>query len=331
VHCFDRWLPLRALENRFPDVPARTLQRAVARLVDAGLLQRSTAPKSISDEAVAAWETWHPEAAFFHFATKDVQYTDGSDHHDGVGCVPAPPALKAYRSRPRVRLDAAKGNGDLPRVLLERRTWRRFARRAISRQDLSTLMGLTWGVQDWIHVPGHKRMAMKTSPSGGARHSIEAYVLALRVNGLARGLYYFAPDEHSLVLIERGGTARHVERYLPGQPGFRGAAALVIMTSVFARKRARYPFARAYRGILVEAGHLCQTFCLVATWLGLAPFCSMAFADSVIERDLRVDGISEAAIYVTGVGARPAATDWAPWPDRSWPMPRRSPPRWRRR
>jgi hypothetical protein len=70
----------------------------------------------------------------------------------------------------------------------------------------------------------------------------------------------------------------------------------------------KYSYARAYRAAFIEAGHLCQTFCLVATWLGLAPFCSMALADSRIERDLGLDGVSESVLYCAGVGTRPAST-----------------------
>jgi hypothetical protein len=68
--------------------------------------------------------------------------------------------------------------------------------------------------------------------------------------------------------------------------------------------------------VLAEAGHLAQTFCLVATWLGLAPFCTMALADTRIERDLGIDGVSESVLYAAGVGGRPAGLDWAPWPRR---------------
>ena len=53
---------------------------------------------------------------------------------------------------------------------------------------------------------------------------------------------------------------------------------------------------------ILDAGHLCQTFCLVATWLRLAPFCTLALKDSVIEKDLDLEGISESVIYVAGVG-----------------------------
>jgi hypothetical protein len=53
---------------------------------------------------------------------------------------------------------------------------------------------------------------------------------------------------------------------------------------------------------MLDAGHLCQTFCLVATWLGLAPFCTAALKDTLIEKDLGIDGICESVLYVAGVG-----------------------------
>ena len=43
----------------------------------------------------------------------------------------------------------------------------------------------------------------------------------------------------------------------------------------------------------------------MATWLKLAPFCTMALADSKIEKDLGVDGITESVLYAAGVGVRP--------------------------
>jgi SagB-type dehydrogenase family enzyme len=90
--------------------------------------------------------------------------------------------------------------------------------------------------------------------------------------------------------------------YCAGQRYFSGAAALFIMTAVFARTMWKYGRARAYRVVLLDAGHLGQTFCLTATRLGLAPFTTAALKDSLIENDLGIDGISESVLYVTGVG-----------------------------
>jgi nitroreductase len=63
----------------------------------------------------------------------------------------------------------------------------------------------------------------------------------------------------------------------------------------------RYRHSRAYRVILLEAGHFCQTFCLVATWLGLAPFCTAALDDEKIEADLGLNA-HESVLYAAGVG-----------------------------
>ena len=74
------------------------------------------------------------------------------------------------------------------------------------------------------------------------------------------------------------------------------------MTAVFQRTMWKYQHVRAYRVVLLDAGHLCQTFCLVATWLGLAPFCTAALKDTLIEKELGIDGIRESVLYVAGVG-----------------------------
>jgi len=78
------------------------------------------------------------------------------------------------------------------------------------------------------------------------------------------------------------------------------------MTAVFPRDQWKYQYPRAYRAVLLDAGHVCQTFCLVATWLGLAPFCSMALADSEAEKIVGVDGVTESVIYAAGVGKQPS-------------------------
>ena len=106
-------------------------------------------------------------------------------------------------------------------------------------------------------------------------------------------------------------TAR-VRAWMPRSEYFAKAAFVILLTAVFERQLWRYPYARAYRAALAEAGHVCQTFCLTATWLGLAPFCLMGLADDEIERDLGIDGITESVLYAAGAGVRPHGVTWAP-------------------
>lgn len=120
-------------------------------------------------------------------------------------------------------------------------------------------------------------------------------------------MYHYASDRQQLEQIRHGVRARRLEQYLPEQDWFQKSAALILFSAVFQRTLWRYNYSRAYRAVLIEAGHLCQTFCLTATWLGLAPFCSVALGDKAIEQDLGLDGISESVLYAAGVGSRDAA------------------------
>ena len=317
LHLFDRWRSAGIVARHFTDVSAASLARALADLVGAGLLERSGARRDRHAQALATWDAWSPTATFFHLTTKDA-HTPSEPEDDArelrryARTHPMPSPVKRYPKAVRVSLPALDVAGELPRVLLERRTWRQFSRRPLKFEKLATLLGLAFGVQRWRNVRGVGRIAHKTSPSGGARHPIEAYVLALRVQGLDRGLYHYDAAGHRLELLRQGATATQVVRYLNGQQWCGNAAAVVLMTAVFARTQWKYPAPRAYRVVLLDAGHICQTFCLVATWLGLAPFCTMALADSRIEQDLGLDGITESVLYAAGVGTQPTPSRRTP-------------------
>jgi SagB-type dehydrogenase family enzyme len=319
LNAFDRWRPASILPRLFPGASADSLADAVVRLVHSGLLDRSSAARDRRADALETWKDWSPAASFFHFSTKDGHApiepdVDTRQLRRRARSLGVPPPTKRYPHARHVALPPAMREGELPRLLLERRTWRRFSRRRpVDIDKVATLLGLTFGVQLWLDMPGIGRVALKTSPSGGARHPIEAYVLAPRVDGLDTGLYHYDGAAHRLELIRRGATRKELVEYVNGQWWFADAAFIVLMTAVFARTRWKYPASRAYRVVLIDAGHLCQTFCLVATWLGLAPFCTMALADSKIERALRIDGVTESILYTVGVGARPKTTVWPSW------------------
>src|SRR3954470_5504645 len=311
LHFFDDWRSVSSLLEANPPSTHDTLRTLVDELLRHSLLQRQGKRLSRRERAMNRWDAWNPSAGFFHTATKDVPFIDMDTQVRTLRArsrrSPKPEPVKRYKAARLVRLPAAAASDPFGSVLLARRTWRQFAAAPVDLASFGTLLGLTAGVQRWANAAGEGRIALKTSPSGGARHAIELYVLALNVKGLPRGLYHYAADLHALALIRRGGSAQDVARYLPNQPWYSGAAAVVFFGAVFARELWRYHYARAYRAVLIEAGHLCQTFCLTATSLGLAPFCTMALADSAIDKDLKLDGISESTLYAAGVGMRPVA------------------------
>lgn len=281
------------------------------------LLQRSDAPADARDTAMAALSEWNPAAGLFHTVTKRVRFLARpaaralAKRRARSRAMPAP--VKKLRGAPAVRLPRPEHAGEFPEVLLARRTWRRFGAGPVPLADLATVLALTAGVQQWVPTE-FGRLPLKTSPSGGARHPIELYVCVNRVTGLRRGLYHYASDVHRLEEMRRGDFTARLHVWMPHSDYFTKAAFVVVLTAVLDRQVWRYPYARAYRAALAEAGHVCQTFCLAATWLGLAPFCLMGLDDAAIEQDLGIDGVRETVFYAAGAGSRPRGSTWAPRP-----------------
>jgi SagB-type dehydrogenase family enzyme len=255
------------------------------------------------------WAEWTPEAAAYHFGTRGGVYPDDPTANDRRLRIKArrdpQPRPTSTRNGRRVALAPPSSMAGLSPVLLARRTWRNFGPAAVPLADLSTLLQLTWGVQKWGVVRGQGRVALKTSPSGGARHPIEAYVLAVNVEGLAPAVYHYDAARHELAAVRPGLSRDEVVRLLGKQYYFGGAGAVMVMAAVFERSMWRYPSSRVYRAIQIEAGHLGQTFCLVATELNLAPFTTIAFQDPELDAVIDVDGVHQGSVYVVGVGTRP--------------------------
>jgi len=305
----SEWLTEEELARLLPHYQEKSVRTTLHQLVRATLLQSSQRIDPI-EENIHQWKHWQPSAAYFHFSSKDCNYEPDEallvrHFHALASRIPMPSSVKRYPQAPSFSLWPPAGDDEFRKLLLSRRTWRQFSSKAISYQDLSTLFWLTFRIQAWRDFYGLGRLAFKTSPSGGARHPIEAYLVARNVKGLLRGLYHYAAETHELERLRDLPSKRSLQALTPTQDWCSEAAAMVLMTAVFARSQWKYPAPRAYRVILADAGHLCQTFCLTATSLGLAPYCTMAFADSKIERLLEIDGVSEGAIYLAGVGARP--------------------------
>jgi SagB-type dehydrogenase family enzyme len=305
---FSEWRTSAKAITHFADYAPRSVRSAVSQLVKHGLLLVKDSPEATQDNRIAReWSDWLPEGSF-HFSTKDPRYADFSKWTVGrlksiLPKTPAPKIFKTVKGTEKMLLPArAFPDSEFVRVLLARKTHRQFSKQKLTLETVSQLLCLVWGVTGYLHPPMFGKLLRKTSPSGGARHPGEVYLMALRVKGLRAGLYHYHAGHHLLERISTNATPDKAWLYCGRQRYIRDAAALFLMTAVFRRTMWKYGYARAYRVVLLDAGHLCQTFCLVATWLGLAPFCTAALKDTLIEEDLAIDGISESVLYVAGVG-----------------------------
>ncbi|CAM5634595.1 hypothetical protein SFUMM280S_08851 [Streptomyces fumanus] len=107
----------------------------------------------------------------------------------------------------------------LREVLADRRCVRDFAPVPLPLDRLGVLLARAARVRGRIG-PHRLQQTRRPSPSGGGRHSIEVYVVAREVSGLAPGAYHYDPFDHAL---HRLPPPRPV-RQRPGRTPRRGPA-----------------------------------------------------------------------------------------------------------
>jgi SagB-type dehydrogenase family enzyme len=74
------------------------------------------------------------------------------------------------------------------------------------------------------------------------------------------------------------------------------------MTAMVSRTMWKYEHSHAYRVLLLDAGHLGQTFHLACTALGLGPLTTAAINGLDVEEALGLDGIKEIVMYAAATG-----------------------------
>ena len=295
------------------------LHRAVTRLLDLGLLRETAQP----DRPLADW--WSP-AALYHFSSR----WDGVLARDDVPDS-AESAAQAFARSQRQLAEHAELKGpppehrvrhgneaeafDLPQAdeapldaLLRARETHRLYRtdRPLPLEQAASLLRRSFGVLGEAPVGGGLTAVRKSAPSGGGMHPVEAYLLAVDVQQLRPGWYHYRGDQHRLAPMRYLDTAEARERvaiYTAGQRYFASAPMIVALGLRFPRHHWKYPqHAKALRVMLLEAGHLGQTFYLSATEQGLGAFFTCAINEGDLDRDLGFDGLSQGCIALLGAG-----------------------------
>ena len=279
------------------------------RLVRQGLL----VPEREARRRAALLRVWknNMASAHFHGAIRDAVYVRDPDAirkylQDRVTSEKRPSPFKRYGNRHRKPLArpeaAALAPLSLGTALASRRTVRHFSRAAVRFEDFAAVIGGTWGRTGWIVDPVVGRLLTKTSPSSGSLHSIECYVLAWNVSGLVPGLYHYDVASDEMRRLRSGNFRRQAVQAASGQRWVGRAAFLCVLAPIFTRNLWKYQWDRAYRSIWLDAGHLAQTFSLLAVARGLGPFTTAATQESYIERLIGLDGVREFPIYLCGAG-----------------------------
>ena len=289
-------------------IPSNSKARAVlTELLDLGLV---VAEKSSLDERETrldkTWK-WGLDAKYFHYSTQGVEFLSPIAERSALAELAAreeaPSPYKELEGESfELERNWGDSSGDFWDVLRERRTIREFRREPIPLRTFSQVLLWTWGKSREHSDPDLGPYLLKTSPSGGARHPIEGYPLVLRFAGIVPGIYHYSVRTHSLRLLRRGEFEDLAVELCADQNWVRDAAAIFMMTAALDRIMWKYRHGHAYRVLQLDAGHLGQTFHLVCTKLGLAPFTTAACRLRRIEAELEIDGVREVAVYVAAAG-----------------------------
>ncbi|WP_223488243.1 SagB family peptide dehydrogenase [Pseudomonas sp. A-RE-19] len=196
--------------------------------------------------------------------------------------------------------------GSLANALLGRKTCRTFTDAAVSLKDVSTLLYLSLGYlherdNDVDETIVEGLGARRSSPSGGGLNACEGFLLVQNVNGLNPGLYAYHPCDHSLSFINPLPRLP-LGQLLCGQHFINNLPVGLFITSRFDKLWWKYEHSRAYRMAYVEAGHISQTFQLVATALGLNTWLTGALTDDQVETLLTLENSAEQPLFFVGCG-----------------------------
>ncbi|HEU0153148.1 MAG TPA: putative peptide maturation dehydrogenase [Arenimonas sp.] len=219
---------------------------------------------------------------------------------------PPPETVARGPAAARVALPAPAA-GPLDGPLFGRYTGRNYdPAGAVPLATASRLLQRTFGAQQVREIAEGTAALKKTSPSGGSLHPIEAYVLAQRVEGVAPGFYHYHPVAHALEplqALEPAAARAHALAFVAGQEWFADAPLLVVMAPRWRRNFWKYRnHAKAHRAILMDAGHLSQTFYLLAAEAGLPAFVTAAVNEIDISAALGLDPVRDGVIAVCGCG-----------------------------
>ena len=211
---FDRWRTSQEAVKHFAEYTQRSVRSTLAQLVKLGLLLRNDSPELKRDSRIAnEWSAWLPQGSF-HFCTKDAIYVDRSNwSSDRLKAIlpktPQPKLFKIVKGAAKTALPSRVfPDSEFVRVLMSRKTHRQFSKQQLPLETVSQLLSLVWGVNGYLYSRRFGRLLHKTSPSGGARHPGEVYLMALRVKGLKAGLYHYQPATHQLETISTNDVAR---------------------------------------------------------------------------------------------------------------------------
>jgi SagB-type dehydrogenase family enzyme len=186
-------------------------------------------------------------------------------------------------------------------VIAKRRSCRKYANAAISKEAVGAILHGAYGISGVQHQNSSWATFERMVPSGGGLYPLELYASVENVEEIPDGVYHYSPLRDCVEHFP-GAPSPSVMRAQLLQPGFvEGANLIVFITADFSRVLAKYG-PRGYRYVLLEAGHVAQNLCLIAGEASLGSLCLGGFEDSSMNSSLGLDGKNSAVVYCVAAG-----------------------------
>lgn len=178
----------------------------------------------------------------------------------------------------------------LGQALGKRCSFRDFTGKKVPLTKMSTLLYYGMGMKG--------KKGQRFYPSAGGLYPVEAYILSLHTP-LSPGLYHYYVRSHlleELITLPTFDTGSYF-----AQSWIQNAAFVIILTASIKRGMQKYG-ERAYRYMMIEAGHIGQTVSLIAPALRLSACAIGGFYDDRLNRLIDLEEGDEEAIYCMAVG-----------------------------
>ncbi|MDE1869998.1 MAG: SagB/ThcOx family dehydrogenase [Candidatus Micrarchaeota archaeon] len=173
----------------------------------------------------------------------------------------------------------------------------------LSKTQVSDILFYTFGKTGTVKFPNQGEFLLKTSPSGGARHPIEAYVVILN-SKLRKGVFHYSVEKNMLELINSNVQTKKLKNIiheLKNGPPFE-VKAIIILSAIFERSMWRYREPRSYRVVLHDLGHLLETLKIVSKASNVKTYFGHGFQDQKLEKYLGIDSETESVLKFAALG-----------------------------
>lgn len=305
LYFVSQGLPYKDIAENFTEITNDYFAECVSLLVEQGaLIQKDTAYALEEEEKLGQWD-WGLPSSLFHFSGQDDEFLTQQETEAlqlrTLENIAQPPLFELNEFTNNVQvLNKPSEENELISLMARRRSVRDGDNRTIDVDTLSDCLYAGLGITDFVeNCAGNLPLSM--TPSGGARNPYEAYVYVSSVSGLEPGVYHYSAFEHNLSLVTKELEFRASE-LVANQEWADNMACLVFLCAYFERTMWKYKEDKAYRVVMIEAGHIGQNIMLAATRNNCTACPTAALAHAKISEQLKLKSPVHSPVYVLAIG-----------------------------